>query len=364
MNLDSSRLAAEKPQAKNEEKPSPASKLDAWLTPQVAPLFDVAGAPGKGTCVVIGVAAPKLRHVFGYGVTQVGGAKPDGTTIFELGSVTKVYTGVLLGLALASGDLALDATIDAYFPKGAPKKDGKSITLLDLATHHSGLPDYDPGYSSGVPQAPGANYSEQDLFTCMAGGCPLEFAPGARAQYSNLGSGVLGYILCKKASAASFESLVSQKILTPLELSDTRVALSDALQPRCALGYANGRPAPSIRIGEPLAGSGALRATALDVLSFLESSFQASSPELKAAWQQVLEPRRPMGIANAQLGLQVAVEQLDGVTVYSKSGGTPGFSSYVVFSTSPPAAVVVLTNGKGLKLKPLATAALSKLESL
>jgi CubicO group peptidase (beta-lactamase class C family) len=336
--------------------------FDAWLGPQVAPLIDVTGAAGKATAVVVGVSTPALRHVFGHGMTKVGGAAPGGTTLFEIGSVTKVYTGVLLGRSVGAGDLALGDLINPYFPLGAPSRNGTSISLLDLATHSSGLPDFDPGYVSGVPMSPGANYGEEDLAACMAGGCPLAFTPGARAQYSNLGSGTLGHILRKRAQRPTYLALVSQEILAPLQLTDTTVVLSAEQQSRMAQGYANGSPAPPIQIGEPLAGAGALRSTALDVLRFLESSFDASTPALAAAWQLALEPRRPAG-PNMMIGLQVAVETTNGKTVCSKGGNTPGFSSYVFITPSQRAAVVVLANSGGLNLKPLGLAVLDRLHA-
>jgi len=337
--------------------------FDAWLAPQVAPLLDVNGAPGKATGVVVGVSAPGLRHAFGYGVSRVGGEAPHGDTVFEVGSLTKVYTGLLLGLAVEDGSAALDEPLDAFFPGGAPSRGGTSVSLLDLATHHSGLPNYDPGYSSGVPMNPGANYAEADLAACMAGGCPLDFVPGTRAQYSNLGSGTLGHVLGKRAGAAGYQALLSQRVLVPLQLQDTATVPSPAQQARLAQGYAGGSPAPKLQIGEPLAGAGALRSTAFDVLRFVESASGTGGPALAAAWQRVLTPYRGAGVPGTQMGLQVAVEPVGGATVYSKSGGTPGFSSHLLFTASPHAAVVVWANGKAVEIRPLALAALERLQA-
>jgi D-alanyl-D-alanine-carboxypeptidase/D-alanyl-D-alanine-endopeptidase len=317
-----------------------------WLEPLASTLIDPRGAPGKATGVLIAVSSPTLRATFGFGATRVGGPAPTGDTVFELGSLTKVVTGLLLALAVEDGSASLTEVIDPAFPAGAPRHQGASISLLDLATHTSGLPNY-PGNLHPSSGNPAAGYREQDLADFMAS-CALPTAPGTRVTYSNLGSGVLGYVLGAKAGARDYEALVQQRVAAPLQLADTVIHLSAAQRARLAQGYAQGRPAPELDIGEPLAGGGALRSTGHDVLRLLESAMEGgrTTPALTAAWARVLEPRRPIPGGTSRIGLQVSVDTVNGETVYSKSGGTPGFSTYLVFSPRRQTAVVLLSNGK------------------
>lgn len=317
-----------------------------WLAPLVAPLVEPSGAPGKATGMLVAVSAPTLRGTFGFGATRVGGPPPTGETVFEVGSLTKVVTGLLLALAVEDGSASLTEPIDPAFPAGAPRRGGTSITLLDLATHSSGLPNY-PGNLHPTPGNPAAGYTEQDLADFMAS-YALPVAPGARTQYSNLGSGVLGYVLRKKANARDYEALVQGRVAAPLQLKDLVVQLSADQRARLAQGYAEGRPAPELDIGEPLSGGGALRSTGDDMLRLLESALEGgpTTPALAAAWARVREPRRPIPGGTSRIGLQLSLDSVNGDTLCAKSGETPGFSTYLVFSPARRTAVVLLSNGK------------------
>lgn len=309
----------------------------------VAPHLDPSGTTGA-IGLVAAVVGPGVRIVAGYGATRIGGPAPGPTTIFEIGSLTKVFTGLLLARAIDRSTVALADPIAPSFPLGAPQFGGQSITLLDLATHSSGLPRMPNNTHSADPRNPGAGYTEQDLAEFMAN-WTLKAAPGTTMMYSNLGAGTLGYILVEDAGEASYEALVRRDLAESLGMVDTRIAVPAADQARVARGYWQGIAAPANEIGEPLAGGGALRSSGADMLRLVEAALGVGDPKVVAAWSRAIEAQRPSPQGEeGQIGLLVARETRDGRFVYFKDGQTAGFSSYLLFSTSPPAAVVLLAN--------------------
>lgn len=322
--------------------------FSAELDRLVAPHVDPTGVPGKAVGLVAAVVGPGVRIVAGYGATAIGGPRPQPDTIFEIGSLTKAVTGVLLARALDRGAVALAEPIDPVFPLGTPHFGGQAITLLDLATHSSGLPAMPSNTHSPDPRNPAAGYTEADLAEFMAT-YTLPVAPGAKVVYSNLGAGTLGYYLVEDAGAASYEALVRRDLADPLAMPDTRIEVPSGDQARLARGYRQAVIAPANQIGEPLAGAGALRSTGDDMLRFVEAALGIGDPEVVAAWATAIEPRRPSPLGmDGQLGLLVARETSEDRYLYFKDGQTSGFAAFLLFSTSPPGAVVLLANDADL----------------
>lgn len=336
--------------------------FEARVAQLAAPHVDPSGAQGKAVGLVVGVSSPNVSTILGFGATSSNGAEaPDGDSIFEIGSVTKVFTGYLLARALARGDVTLDDPIDPYFPAGAPRYDGCSITLLDLATHTSGLRNMPTNLHGSSPN-PAAGYTVADLESFMAG-YQLKVEPGTHFRYSNLGTGVLGYVLQLEAGLPDYESLARREVADPLGLYDTMITWTPEQESRRLQGHAGDKPMPPNRIGPGLGGGGALRSTAEDLLHFIEAASGDGPADAVSAWALVLEPRRasPYG-ENGRTGLLINVRDYGGLTVYSKSGGTAGFSSQIAFTTSPPAAVVLLANSSRVEgLGELALAILDEL---
>ena len=152
--------------------------------------------------IVVGVIEPDGRRVVAYGNLANGklaNADPgtlDGDTIFEIGSVTKVFTSLLLADMVNRKEVTLDDPAAKYLSENVkmPERSGKSITLLDLSTHSSGLPP-NPGNLKLNPRNPfAADYSVNDLYQFLSG-YTLPRDPGSEFEYSNLGAGLLGHVL-------------------------------------------------------------------------------------------------------------------------------------------------------------------------
>src|SRR5579862_6898917 len=222
--------------------------------------------------IVVGVIEPAGRRVVAYGNLANGDPRPvDGDTIFEIGSISKVFTSLLLADMVSRKEVALDDLATAYLPENVrmPELSGKSITLLDLSTHSSGLPRVPGNLKPKDPANPYADYSVDDLYQFLSG-YELTRDPGSEVEYSNLGAGLLGHLLAYRAGT-DYESLVRTRITGPLGMPATGITLSPSMEQRMATGH-NGMLAPVANWDfRALAGAGALRSSANDMLTFLEA---------------------------------------------------------------------------------------------
>ncbi len=166
-----------------------------------------------------------------------GQSAVDGNTIFEIASVTKVFTSLLLADMVERGEVKLDDPISKFLPAAVklPTRNGKEITLVELATHTSGLSRIPDNLNPKDWQNPYADYTVDNMYTFLSG-YTLPRDIGSKYAYSNLGAGLLGHVLSLKAGS-SYESLVIDRICKPLGMNDTTMILSDEMKSRFAVGH-------------------------------------------------------------------------------------------------------------------------------
>ena len=177
--------------------------------------------------IVIGVIEPAGRRVVAYGNLDEGDKRPlDGDTIFEIGSVTKVFTSLLLADMVQRGEVALTDPVARYLPSQVkmPERGGRQITLQDLATHTSGLPRLPSNLNPKDPANPYADYSVDQLYQFLSG-YQLTRDIGSQSEYSNLGGGLLGHVLARRAGM-DYEALVKSRICEPLGMKSTGITLT------------------------------------------------------------------------------------------------------------------------------------------
>ena len=293
--------------------------------------------------IVVGVIEPAGRRVVEYG--NLANADPrtlDGDTIFEIGSVTKVFTSLLLADMVNRKEVALDDPAAKYLPENVrmPERSGKAIMLLDLSTHRSGLPPL-PTNLNLDPRNPHAGYSVNDLYQFLSG-YTLPRDPGSEFEYSNLGAGLLGHLLARRAGT-DHESLIRSRITQPLGMPNTGITLSPSIQQRMAAGHNSMlTPVAHSDFSTPLAGAGALRSSANDMLTFLEAFLSCKESPLAPAMQAMLEVRRPAG--QSEIGLGWLIYSTDGREIVWHNGKTEGFYSFVGYDPKARIGVVVLSN--------------------
>jgi CubicO group peptidase (beta-lactamase class C family) len=257
------------------------------------------------------------------GETQVRGRGVAGDAVFEIGSITKAFTGTLLADMALEGLVAFDDPVARYLPEAPP-----GITLEHLATHTSGLPRLPKGLRLRERKDP---YAMLDLRAAIPRTKPKR-PPGGRAVYSNYGMGLLGYALALRAGT-SYGELVRERIAAPLNLTHTALDTPGLVQGHTRFG----RPTPPWKLAD-LAGAGGLRSTAADLLEFLSLQWRDDIP-LAAAAREARRPRAKLG--RMQIGLAWVILP-DGTVAHD--GGTGGFRSFAAANPDTRTAVVVLSN--------------------
>lgn len=312
------------------------TQIDALLAPEIDPT----GAGGKVVGAAVGIIGPHVRTVLGYGVTALGSSTtPSSDTLFEIGSNTKPMTGLILADRVIKGRMRLDDPVSRLLPNASlPSFAGVPLRLVHLATHTGGLADF-PDNVVGAPPNPAAGYTRALLFDYL-GRTTLRTRPGAAIAYSNLGFGLLGVALQEAAGAASYDALFAEVLGDPLGMKDTRVNVPASSAARSARGSRQGRLVVPSQI-DTLEASGALRSTGADMLAFLAANL---APPATLQDAVALSQTVQFDLGGRRMALGFSVETRNGRTYFSKSGGTPGFTSHVRFTTSPAAGVVILTN--------------------
>jgi D-alanyl-D-alanine-carboxypeptidase/D-alanyl-D-alanine-endopeptidase len=299
-------------------------------------------APSTGAGISIGVVEHGVRRVFSFGTAKTG-------SIFEIGSISKTFTGLILAQMVQQSTVHLDDPVRALLPPGTVEKPaGAEITLLDLATQHSGLPRMPDNFQPGDPANPYVDYKAANLYEYIAKHGVARPAD-AGFLYSNLGFGLLGQALAVR-SGETYPALLQQQVTGPLGLKDTVIQLTPEQQSRFIQGHdGHHRPAHAWDL-VAFAGAGAIRSTAPDMLTYLEAQLHPESikPEggsvgatLAAAVRFQHELR-----ADAGPGMKIALAWLHDTETgnYWHNGGTGGYSFYAFFNPQGDYAAVVLLN--------------------
>jgi serine-type D-Ala-D-Ala carboxypeptidase/endopeptidase len=310
-----------------------AADLQAWLQP----LFDQGYVHG----MALGLVDPTGSVVHGYGTVGDAGVPPAGDTIFQIGSITKTFTGLWLATQLVDGGLQANEPVQSLLPSAVtvPSYEGTAITLQDLATHTSGLPDAPTNLAPADPLNPWADYTVQDLYTFVSG-YSLTYAPGTQWVYSNIGEGLLGLALSLRAGGTVNDSIQSV-IAGPLGLVDTTAVLSASQQQRFAQGYDGDlNPIEPWSFTEAIAGAGELRSTVDDLLKYAEAQTGLASTPLAMAMTLSHQPIHPTSISGYDIGINWILST-DGKIVWH-NGGVYGGMAFVGFDPGSQKAVVVL----------------------
>jgi len=300
----------------------------------------------QGVGIVVGVVDAGGRRVVSYGSLEKGDPRPlNGDTIFEIGSTTKVFTSLLLADMVQRGEVALTDPVAKFLPAGVkvPERGGRVITLLDLSTHTSGLPRMPSNFFPKDPANPYADYTVEQLFQFISG-YQLTRDIGSQFEYSNLGGGLLGVALARRAGM-DYEALVRSRITAPLGMPSTVITLTPEMKARLAAGHdAQLKPAANWDI-PALAGAGALRSSANDLLTFLAANLGYVKSPLAPAMASMLAVRRPAGAPRVgEIGLGWLVVKASEGEIVWHNGGTGGYRSFMGFDQKTGAGVVVLSN--------------------
>ena len=265
------------------------------------------------------------------------------TTLFEIGSITKVFTGTLLADMVGRGEVSLDDPVRAYLPAGVtmPSRNGTEITLADLSSHRSSLPRLPDNMAPADMSDPYADYTADMLYDFLSSH-ELRRDIGTEAEYSNLGAGLLGHVLAEHLRM-TYEAAVRERILEPLGMDMTVIELSTEMDVPMAKGHDPGGDVVPLWNVATLAGAGGLRSNVQDMLHFVAANIGEPSSELERAMRAAHAVRHPMG-ESMEIGLNWITRTTDGRRIVWHNGGTAGFRTFIGFDPDAEVGVVVLTN--------------------
>ncbi|MFI0241151.1 serine hydrolase domain-containing protein [Streptomyces sp. NPDC016845] len=357
----------------NSQQPTPRTP-DTALWPGAARYLPaLLSAAPAASAVAVGLHHDGRRTAIAQGTTaHHDGRQADASTRFEIGSVTKTFTALLLAEQAARGELHLHDPLLGHLPPGTrPPPGGSGIRLLHLATHTSGLPRLPPGLlRTALPHLltnPYDGCTAADILDALSR-TRLRSRPGTRTHYSNFGVGLLGHALSGAAGLAvgtdgsgesgaqDYASLLATRVLGPLGLHDTDCVAAPPDDGDDVTGYWHGRPRPPFRIpGMPAAG--AVRSSARDLLTFTEALLDPDRfaratvratvlpHSLRTALHDTTRPRIALRRGAQQIALVWNIRPRgDGSRVHHHSGGTRGCTAFAGFDTRRRAAVVALAN--------------------
>jgi CubicO group peptidase (beta-lactamase class C family) len=242
--------------------------------------------------------------------------------------MTKVFTPLVLMDMTHRGEVALTDPISKYLPASVkvPERNDRKITLADLSTQNSGLPRMPNNFHPKDEANPYADYSVQQLCDFLSG-YQLTHDIGSQYEYSNVAVGLLGHVLSLRAGT-SYESLVRSRVCDPLGMANTRITLTPEMKAHLAVGHSAAAPVANWDL-PTLAGAGALRSTANDMLTFLAANLGYVKTPLAQAMADEVSIRRPAGAPDMQIAYAWHIQTKDGSSIIWHNGGTGGYRTYM-----------------------------------
>jgi serine-type D-Ala-D-Ala carboxypeptidase/endopeptidase len=302
----------------------------------------------ENLALTIGVVEQGHHYIKGFGkFSDTDDSLPNAHTIYEIGSVTKLFTGIVLAKLVNDGTVDLDDPIRLYLPQEVINQLNpavQSITLRQLATHTSGLPRLPESFIAEIqdPSNPYLHYTAPEMYTDLAE-ITLLSEPGQKYEYSNFGMGLLGHLLNLKTSQP-YEKLVTEIICQPLGMRNTAIHLTPQQQQCLTPGHSPDGMLTSSWDFDVMAACGAFRSTSEDLLKFLQANINTANIEmadiLGRSQEHYFDENETLSI-----GLAWHISTLpNGQVLYCHNGGTGGYTSFIGFDKTKQTGVAILSN--------------------
>ncbi len=293
----------------------------------------------KSTAASISMALVDKDGVTYFSAGKVIAGGPDATEnhVYEIGSVTKTFTGLLLADMIRKGEVALNDPIAKFLPPGvkAPEFNGKQITLAHLATHRSSLPRMPDNMVAANPADPYADYDEKLLYAFLDK-VKLNREIGSVEEYSNFGMGLLGCLLAR-AAGVDYATLLRQRILEPLGMKDTWLTVNDKNRAMIAPGHSGGKPVSNWELNS-MGPAGAIKASAAQMARYVSAQLGLTKSPLQKAMVDTQTDLTGYGMGLAWFFEKSLVEH---------NGATGGYRAYVGLDVKAKRGVVILVSGDG-----------------
>ncbi|MEM7105339.1 MAG: serine hydrolase [Bacteroidota bacterium] len=299
---------------------------------------------GANVGIAIGIIDENGKQYHNFGHKSLAGNDPvDEHSIFEIGSISKTFTTIILAQMVLEGKLALDDPVQKHLPNEVtiPKYEGDEITLMHMATHSSSMPRMPSNFAPKDPLNPYADYTVQQMYEFL-NGLELTRKIGSQYEYSNLAMGLLGHVLELKDDT-DFETMLKNRILDPLNMHETGIVFTDHMMKNLAKPHNQGMEVSNWDL-PAMAGAGAIRSSAADMLNYLEANMGKSKSSLYDAMKLSHKVHYAPG-RSFEVGLGWHLRQLeDGSKIIAHSGGTGGYRTFAAFSEDGKKGVLVFAN--------------------
>lgn len=370
-NYPISNLSSATPSATPSEKDNLTSTFE--ITDEIKALINERVDKNKtNAAIAIGFIDPNGNQFYAHGKwSNTSNATVDENTVFSIASITKVFTTTLLADMVNKGLINLDDPIEKYLPPSVtvPQYNGHKITIEDLATHTSGLPEYPNNYCPsdvGKIRSQDSIQARKNFFNCTKNytfdqlyqalsNITLSREPGSKFEYSTFGIGLLGHILTLKSNMSSFDELLDHNILDVLGMNDTSIGLSESQKSQLAVGHFNGQELPTFNWSSPIAPGSGLHSTASDMLKFLSANIGLIKTKLDDAMQDSHLLRRASGLPNNIQASDNNTGQYVGLgwfittnfgheVIWTNGASVGGYNAYMAFNPTTERGIVILCN--------------------
>ncbi|MDQ3190013.1 MAG: serine hydrolase [Bacteroidota bacterium] len=295
--------------------------------------------------ISIGIVSENNELNFSHGIkNKLTSELVDSNSIFEIGSITKIFTSLILAQEVIQGKLDLQEKISHCFPGKLISNECSEINLLQLATHSSGLPRLADNFWPAVQDRknPYESYSEHYLLEYLTTAKPYNKI-GTRYNYSNVGAGLLGYVLCQK-NKSSYEKLVHELVCSPFGMNNTNVLLKSTQLNDLALGHSKGKVVKNWDFQDATAGQGALRSNIVDMNKFVKHNLDPKKSALFEAINFTQQLHFKDSSSGMKMGLGWHIGSFYNEKYLEHTGGTGGYRSFIGICPESKIGVVILSN--------------------
>jgi len=307
----------------------------------------------RDVSVIVGINEKGKRWIFPFGKKSFSDPViPDQNTVYEIGSISKTFTAILLADMYQKGYLDINDPVQKYLPVNAvlPKFNEDEITFYHLATHSSSLPNMDNNLPHHIldPGDPFASYTCYDMYNFFSR-ITLKKPLGSSGEYSNFGVGLLGHVL-GIINGTTYEKLLKDKLLNVLKMDNTSLFLTDKQKKNLAPGHKiDGTETPNWNFTDCLQGAGGIKSTLLDMFKYMEANLGLTDSPLHEAMVLTHEPQveTPWKDYNS---LGWGVEKINDQDMVWHNGGTEGYHTFLGFIPKLELGVIILSNYRGTNM--------------
>ena len=293
----------------------------------------------------IGIIKEDKEMTYCYGQkNKLTGQKIDSSSIFEIGSITKLFTSLILAEEIRKGEMRAEDKLCDCFPSGVISEACSQINLLQLSTHSSGLPRLADNFWPSVNdyKNPYINYSDKKLYSYLSSAKPA-FSTGLHYNYSNVGAGILGFILSMK-KGISYEAMVNQNVCAPFGMNNTCMRLNNDQLLHLASGHSKGNVVKNWDFQDATAGQGALKSNITDMIKFMRYNLYPEQSVLPDAIIYAQKIHFKDYMTGMQTGLGWHIGRFNNEKYLEHTGGTGGYRSFIGICPESKMGVIVLSN--------------------